>query len=246
MSSSISPLAFALAGGLLPALAWLWFWLREDSKHPEPRNLIALAFLAGMLTVAIVIPIQKLVAPLIHSLDLGIFAAIGATTLVFTAWSAIEEICKYLAARFTVLGRRTTDEPIDAVIYMVTVALGFAAVENALFLLNPAISGHLSTTFLTSDLRAIGATLLHIISSAAIGVMIALAWYRPLIIRILYVCSGVILAVLLHAGFNFLILNTKDEYLFRTFGLVWVGVIILLALLEYVKRMHRPLRTRTR
>ena len=236
MIGSITPLAIAIAGGLLPALAWLWFWLREDSKHPEPRNLIALAFLAGMLTVAAVIPIQKFTAS---------YFMLG-TTATFAAWAAIEEVFKFLAARITVLGRRTTDEPIDAVIYMVTVALGFASVENALFLLNPSIAGQLSTTLLTSDLRAIGATLLHIISSAAIGVMIALAWYRPLPIRIMYAISGVILAILLHAGFNFLILNTKDEYLFRTFGLVWVGVIVLLAVLEYIKRMQRPLRPRTR
>ena len=236
MSESITPMALAIAGGLFPALAWLWFWLREDWKHPEPRNLIALAFLAGMLTVAAVIPIQKFTAS---------YFMLG-TTATFAAWAAIEEVFKFLAARITVLGRRTTDEPIDAVIYMVTVALGFASVENALFLLNPSIAGQLSTTLLTSDLRAIGATLLHIISSAAIGVMIALAWYRPLPIRIMYAVSGVILAILLHAGFNFLILNTKDEYLFRTFGLVWVGVIVLLAVLEYIKRMQRPLRPRTR
>ncbi|KKW26148.1 MAG: hypothetical protein UY70_C0035G0005 [Candidatus Kaiserbacteria bacterium GW2011_GWB1_52_6] len=49
----------AAAGGLLPALAWLWFWRREDAPHPEPRRLIALAFAAGMITVALVIPVQR-------------------------------------------------------------------------------------------------------------------------------------------------------------------------------------------
>lgn len=228
------PLAIALAGGLLPALAWLWFWLREDNKHPEPRHLIALAFLAGMLTVAAVIPIQKFTAE---------YFALG-TAATFAAWAVIEEVCKYLAARLTVLGRRENDEPIDSVIYLVAVALGFAAVENALFLLNPAVSGHLMTAILTSDLRAIGATLLHIVASSTIGVMIALAWYKPYPIRLIYTTLGVILASLLHVGFNFLILNTKDEYLLYTFGLVWIGVVILLAALEYVKRMRRPSRTR--
>jgi RsiW-degrading membrane proteinase PrsW (M82 family) len=189
-----------------------------------------------MITVAVVIPVQKFSAS---------YFMLG-TSATFAVWAAIEELFKFLAARVTVLGRREADEPIDAVIYMVTVALGFAAVENALFLLNPAIAGNISTTFLTSDLRAIGATLLHIVSSSAIGVMIALAWYKPLPMRILYAILGVILATLLHAGFNFLILNTKDEYLFRTFGLVWIGIIVLLAVLEYVKRMRRPLRLRTR
>jgi len=57
----------AAAGGILPALAWLWFWRREDSKNPEPRRLIALAFLVGMLTVALVIPVEKFVAPYLAS-----------------------------------------------------------------------------------------------------------------------------------------------------------------------------------
>src|SRR3989344_7978605 len=108
----------AMAGGILPALAWLWFWRREDAPHPEPRKLIALAFLAGMVTVALVIPIQKFVAPFLAT-----------QTLVFTAWSAIEEVMKFLVAKVTVLRCREDDESIDPVIYMVTVALGFAAAE---------------------------------------------------------------------------------------------------------------------
>ena len=111
--------------GDFPALAWLWFWLKEDSRHPEPRRLIAMAFLAGMLTVVIVIPIQKFVA-----------AYLVTQTAIFAAWSTIEEFTKYIVAWLVVLHRRENDEPVDAVIYMVAVALA-AGLENALFLLSP-------------------------------------------------------------------------------------------------------------
>lgn len=229
--SQLPPIALALSGSLLPIGVWLWFWLREDSKHPEPRNLIALAFLVGALTVVAVIPIQKFSA--------SYFALSG--TLMFSVWAFIEEAMKYLAAQFSVLWRRENDEPIDSVIYMVTVALGFAAVENALFLLNPQISSHIMTTLLTGDLRSIGATLLHVLASAAIGVMLALAHYKSRSTRIIFAFCGVILATLLHAGFNFLILSTEDTYLFQAFSFVWIGIIVLLAVLEYVKRLHRPI-----
>ena len=223
----ITPTLAALAGGIFPALAWLWFWRREDSAHPEPRRLIALAFLAGMVTVALVIPIQKYVATLLSS-----------TTLIYTAWSAIEEIMKYLAARFTVLKRREDDEPIDPVIYMVAVALGFAALENALFLLSP-LSGDTATqTILTGNLRFVGATLLHVLSSAVIGVALGLSFYKPKAAKRAYALFGVILAILLHSAFNFFILNTPEAHLLRTFGYVWIGLIALLAVLEYVKRIH--------
>lgn len=217
----------AALGGVLPALAWLWFWRREDSRHPEPRMLIALAFLAGMLTVAVVIPIEKGVAPYL-----------GSTTLIFIAWSIIEEVFKFLAASLTVLRRRDDDEPIDPVIYMVTVALGFAAAENTLFLLSPLAGASVLQTILTGNLRFVGATLLHVLSSAAVGVAIGLAFYKKPVARRMYVFGGVILACILHSTFNFFILNTAETELLRTFSFVWLGVVLLLAMLEFVKRLR--------
>ena len=58
----ISPeaLLFALFGGILPALLWLIFWLREDRLHPEPRRFILYVFLTGMLVVPFVLPLEEL------------------------------------------------------------------------------------------------------------------------------------------------------------------------------------------
>ena len=148
---------------------------------------------------------------------------------------------KYLAARVTVLRRREDDEPIDPVIYMVTVALGFAALENVLFLLSPLAGETVLQTIMTGNLRFVGATLLHVLSSAAIGVALALSFYQPRRIKRLFAVAGVILAVALHSAFNFLILNTAEEHLLRTFGFVWLGLIALLAVLEYVKRIKKML-----
>ncbi len=220
----------AAVGGALPALAWLWFWLREDSKHPEPARLIALAFVAGMVCVAVAIPLEKAVQGFLPT-----------TVLVFTAWSVIEEVLKYLFAYATVLRNKENDEPIDPVMYMVTVALGFAAAENTLFLLSPLAGSTLMQTFLTGNLRFVGATLLHVISSAAIGVCLGITFYKRKAIRRYAAAIGVILASLLHASFNFFILEAPEDTLLRTFAFVWVGVIVLLAVLEYVKRIHPKL-----
>ena len=236
--SELEPIIAAFAGGLLPALAWLWFWRREDSVHPEPRRLIALAFLAGMVAVAVVIPMEKFAASYISSQQIWILAAASTTTLTFIVWSALEEIIKYVMAKLTVLRRRDDDEPIDPVIYMVTVALGFAAAENTLFLLSPLSGDSLLQTVLTGNLRFVGATLLHVLSSAVIGAAIGISFYKPRRTKHLFVAVGVILAILLHSTFNFLILNTPEEHLLRTFGFVWIGVIALLAVLEYIKRIH--------
>lgn len=224
--------AIAIAGGIFPALAWLWFWLKEDSRNPEPRRLIALAFITGMLTVMIVIPIQKFVAGYLVT-----------QTAIFAAWSTIEEFTKYIMAWLLVLHRRENDEPVDAVIYMVAVALGFAGLENALFLLSPLAGDTVMQTVMTGNLRFIGATLLHVFSSATVGIFLAFSFYRSRLAKEWYAACGVILASLLHIGFNFLILNTADEHLLRAFAGVWVGVIAVLFALEFVKRIKpRPSR----
>ena len=225
--NELTSVGAAIAGGMLPALAWLWFWRREDSKHPEPRRLIALAFLAGMLAVLIVIPIEKFV---------GVY--ITDSTLMFTAWAIIEEVTKYVLALVTVLRRREDDEPIDPVIYMVTVALGFAAAENTLFLLSPLAGATALQTILTGNLRFEGATLLHVLSSAAIGVALAASFYRRRRVKRRYVAAGLILAAALHATFNFFILNTAENDLLRTFSFVWIGVVVLIAVLEFIKRLR--------
>ncbi len=224
---NIEPIIAAMAGGVLPALAWLWFWRREDSVHPEPRRLIALSFLAGMIAVAVVIPLEKMVQPYIAS-----------TVLLFCVWSVMEEVIKYILAQLTVLRSREDDEPIDPVIYMVTVALGFAAAENALFLISPLAGDTLVQAVITGNLRFVGATLLHVLSSAVIGVFLGLSFYKKRSTKVWYIIAGVILASLLHSLFNFLILNTPENHILRTFGFVWLGVILLLAMLEYIKRIH--------
>ena len=233
MNTELLPIIGAAAGGVLPALAWMWFWMREDKQHPEPRRVIALAFLAGMITVGVVIPMQHAVAGFL----------VG-TTAIFIAWSIIEEVMKYVAARITVLRSRENDEPIDSVIYMVAVALGFAAAENALFLLSPISGESFSESLLTGNLRFVGAMLLHVLCSAVIGVFLAFAFYKSKQMKRVYALLGVILAALLHSLFNFLILNTAEEHLLRTFLYVWIGLIVLLAVLEYVKRIHPVIRRR--
>ena len=79
---------------------------------------------------------------------------------------------------------------------------------------------------------------------AVIGVFLAFAFYKSKQMKRVYALLGVILAALLHSLFNFLILNTAEEHLLRTFLYVWIGLIVLLAVLEYVKRIHPVIRRR--
>jgi RsiW-degrading membrane proteinase PrsW (M82 family) len=159
--------------------------------------------------------------------------------LLLFAWAAIEEVFKFGAAYLAALRWSVFDEPLDAVIYMVTAALGFAALENTLFILNPLESGNILQTIMTGNLRFIGATLLHTLSSATVGVAIALAFYRSASVRRLAALGGLILAIVLHTIFNLSILGKDGGSIFWIFLFLWLGIIGTLLLVERVKQPSR-------
>jgi RsiW-degrading membrane proteinase PrsW (M82 family) len=218
--------AVAFLAGLIPALFWLWFWLREDSRKPEPYFLIAITFIAGMAVVPLTLPLQK------WALDLY------PTANVMFVWVLIEELLKYAVALIVILWHREVDEPIDMVIYMVVIALGFAALENALFIFGPLVAGDLIGTTLTGSFRFLGATLLHVLASGTVGVFLALTYYRSRFVQLLAGTGGLFLAVVLHALFNFFIMNGSEETILGVFLFVWLGIIILFLLFEKIKMLE--------
>lgn len=221
---------FALAGGLIPALFWLWFWLREDKARPEPKSLIFISFVAGMILVAPTLPLQKFALERFSGNDL------------ILVWVIIEEILKYSAALIVVLWHRAVDEPIDTLIYMITIALGFSAAENALFILGPLAAGNILESVLTGHFRFLGATLLHVLASGTVGAFMAFAFYKRKYLRVLYATLGLCIAIVLHALFNFSIMDAHEGRVLSVFLFVWMGIIALFIVFEKVKRMRRPSR----
>ena len=223
----LTSLLWAFLGGVIPAFFWLWFWLREDEKNPEPRRLVARTFVAGMLLVPVALFLQWYAN--------SQFSESGA----LFAWVVIEEILKYGGALVVVLWHCHVDEPIDYIIYMLTIALGFSALENALFILTPISVGDISGFILTGNFRFLGATLLHILASGTIGVAMALSYYKKDATKIIYATIGLFIAIVLHALFNFFIIKSSGGALLNVFLFVWFGIIILFFILEKVKRLQK-------
>jgi RsiW-degrading membrane proteinase PrsW (M82 family) len=238
MSDLFLTLSFAFLGGILPAIIWLMFWLREDGAHPEPNRLIIKTFLFGMVMVPVAFVLQSAINFTFLSgegeniIVSGGLLAIGTIIL----WAFIEEFVKFAAARGGGLKSKANDEPIDVPIYMITAALGFAALENMLFLLSPLLEGNLADAFLTGNMRFIGATLVHVASSALIGVFGSLSYFFKERMKRLYLASGFFLATLLHAGFNLFIINHKDTA-YIGFITVWIFIVLIIILFERIKKI---------
>lgn len=220
-----SSIVFALLLGFIPALFWLWFWLQETRTEPEPRIAIALTFFTGMCTVLMVIPFEKAAE------SAGIQGA-----ALLTVWAFTEEIGKYLGAYVAVLKTKLVSKPVDPLIYMITAALGFAALENTMFLMNPLSGNNITETIITGNFRFLGATLLHVLSSAAVGVVLALSYCACGERKAINTLLGLILAGTLHALFNFFILESAGIGILKVFGCVWLGIVLVLLVFEYIKK----------
>jgi RsiW-degrading membrane proteinase PrsW (M82 family) len=219
-------LIVALLAGIMPALIWLWFWLREDRKKPEPAGLLTLVFIAGMIAVFFVVPIQKFIRANVDSYSAEIIL-----------WATAEEIIKYLAVIIVLSRTHLINEPIDWPIYLITVALGFAALENTLFLMKPFSLNETTVGLMTGQLRFLGSTLLHAVASGMVGIALGLSFYLSNAKKRFYLFSSLIVAVTLHSTFNFFIMKNSGSDFLKVFGFLWVVTIILMLLFEKLRRM---------
>ena len=156
--------------------------------------------------------------------------------LVVFLWSFIEEIFKWGAALFSALDTKEYNEPIDAVIYLITASLGFAAMENTFFLVSSISNSGFVTSFVSGNLRFIGATLLHVLSSGTIGL---LSYCKHWLVKKIYFVFGLALAVLLHAMFNLYIMKSDGTNILIIFLFVWLAIILLLAGFEKIKKINQ-------
>lgn len=231
----------AIIGGILPPVLWLMFWLREDRKNPEPTWTIATTFIYGMISVVIIYyPVawfsehfigQRGVASILNNnFTLGV--------MIIVASVFFEEITKYIVAKFSALEKKDNDEPIDSVIYMITAALGFSAMENIMFLLRNDTVGSFTRTIVMINSRFIGATLLHVASSAILGIFLAISFYKGKLLKFVSLIAGIISAIILHSIFNFLIIKENNSVFFA-FTFVWAAIFAVLIILERVKKIRK-------
>lgn len=211
---------------ILPPILWLLFYLREDC-HPEPKRLLVLSFVGGMAS-AIIAVVVELALLGKEGLISEYVTVQERVFFLFLVIGFIEEYAKYLPVKFLVLRRADFDEPVDAMIYMMTAALGFAALENVLFLF-PLFHESTAAAFEVAANRFLGANLLHALSSGVVGFFLARSFFHPK--RHHFVALGVIIAALLHTGFNYLIL-VREVLPQGTFYLIFL--LSLMAIMVFV------------
>jgi len=117
---------------ILPGALWVWYFYKKDLYEPEPKKLIFKVFIGGML---IVFPAGYLESfgreGLIAARNTGDIFLLFIYSLFLIG--LIEEGLKFLLLGLVLRPYEELDEPVDGIIYGVTVGLGFAALENLLY-----------------------------------------------------------------------------------------------------------------
>lgn len=152
----------------------------------------------------------------------------------FIGIAFVEEFTKYFVVKKMVIKSSEFDEPVDAQLYMIISALGFAALENILILLpvNETLffSQAFKDTLTISSLRFISTTFLHALCSGTLGYFLAMAIFFPKKRKRLLL-AGLSIASFLHGLYNFSIIKMFET---ENLNFIIIPVITLAGLAVFV------------
>lgn len=223
--SLLAALLGIVALALAPVAFFLWFFYTRDKLNPEPRGLILTLFILGLVASVPVLLLQQI--PLLPWLMAVIVVPI------------VSELAKFAVVYTKVYHHPEFDEPVDGIIFAAVTGLGFAtlAVVGSMVLayLNllplavpngdqlPAWTAVLQMFALQGLLVAPG----HALWSALWGYGLGRAKFSPAPQSKALVIRGLGAAMLCHAAFNSLLLESH-------WWLNRLGLVALIALLWFV------------
>jgi RsiW-degrading membrane proteinase PrsW (M82 family) len=182
------PLALA---GALPALAAMWYVDRLDARRPEPRWSLRKLAIAGGISVVPAGIVELALQKGVHLAPVG-----QALFTAFVVAAGVEELFKVLCLRWFIWRKPELDERMDGIVYATRAGLGFALVENVLFLMGTQSHGEYLGMYIG---RAILAVPGHAIYAGMMGYFAARKRFDGVGPGLL---GGYLLAVLLHGTYD--------------------------------------------
>jgi protease PrsW len=177
---------------IFPGILWVWYFYRKDRYNPEPGRIIIRDFIWGIL---VVIPASLVESPFGQYLTPQtplILLFLG--TILFVG--IVEEGAKSYAVYKLHYDHPEFDEPVDGIIYGVTVGLGFAAFENLFYTM---LFGYRVGLF-----RAVLTSLAHASFTGIFGYYLSLAKQKNRRALLFY---GFLLVSFLHGFYDFLVIS---------------------------------------
>jgi protease PrsW len=209
--------AITIPAAMLPSLLLLWYFFSRD-VNPEPRGVLLKAFALGVLVVLPVLVVAVPVLFLVVQPLARINPLAGAVAAGFLTAAVPEEFFKFVVVASWCARRPEFDEPMDGIVYGATASLGFATMENILYVSGGGLEMALG--------RAFTAVPCHAFLGAIMGYYVGQARFRPER-RGALLATGLGLAMLLHGLYDspLLMLQLGGEDLLNAHPLFTVGLV---------------------
>ncbi len=207
-------LILSVLAALAASLFWLFVYYRRDREEPEPKSLLFLLFVSGMIATVFVIifyavayfTLPHILQPFFIQQEIRIHSLTEAG-LVFlvmmTVVGPIEEFLKFVMVRLIAFRSREFTQVTDGIIYAACVALGFAFMENIDYFYRGYYMGGWGGFTGIVIARFLIATILHTLSSGIMGFYLGKAKLFPQK-EGRFIILGLLLAMLIHGLYNFL------------------------------------------
>lgn len=222
-------LAIALFLALLPSALILRYFLKRDA-FPEPRGAIAKTFLWGVASIVPAVILALILISIVPSVSDGDTSGAFARAAVISFFGAAipEELFKFAVLFFYCRRLSHFDEPMDGIVYGVTASLGFATLENVLYVFDGGIG--------LAIMRGFTAVPGHALFGAVMGFYFGLAHFVPGRRRLYW--AAYLLPVLLHGLYN-----TPLMALHSNVSAAWalLSILVLIVGLITARRLHRRL-----
>ena len=170
--------------GFLPGIIWLIYFYRKDSVEPEPTALIFKSYFYGIIVIF---------AGYLNPFSFDEFTYVVIVAPIF------EEFLKFMVVYLFIFRLKEFDEPMDGIIYAVSVALGFASIENAFYMYNAHKNNVVEFTFVVRSLLTVPG---HALFSSIWGYALGIFKFNPDKNR--FVVTSLFSGMLCHAIFNYL------------------------------------------
>lgn len=215
-------LAVSLTLAIVPALIIVVYFYRKDRAKPEPKGIIIRIFLLGLLSTIPAIFIEMVINELGSFLN-PYYRVLYPLFKAFIVAGLVEESLKLFIVKKHAFRKKCFDEVMDGIVYTVVAGMGFACMENVLYVMGRGIT--------VGILRAFTSIPMHASVSVIMGYWIGMAKFsknrgskRKLILK------GFLLAVLFHGLYDLCIFAIPFWSEFVLLGLLPVLVwAILLA-----------------
>lgn len=187
-----------IALALAPALICLIYIFIRDKYEKEPIRLLIIGVLAGAL---ITLPIIRTSGFIVVLMPITLSQFGEAVFTSFAVAGFTEEGFKFAVLFFLIWHNRNLNEKMDGIVYAVFISLGFAAVENFLYVLHPQMGG-----MQTALSRALVSVPSHGFFGVLMGYYFAMAKFEPQA-RTKYIILAFVVPWAVHGAYNTLLLS---------------------------------------